>query len=166
MALAELVSHARAAPSRSASRYRVTSSTLSLLVCAAGLVAVVLPALHGGDAHEPGRVSVQVLGRLSTIGLPEASPVSQLVVRNDGPTPLSWTARPTVTGPGAAAVVVESWIPSGGRCGSPTRLLGKADWSAAALRPGQSATLCARVRTIGSTSGEATPSLTIAARPA
>ncbi len=138
----------------------------SIVVCAAGLNVLVPPAMRAADVPVGGSVSVQVLGRLSTAGLPRSAPVSQLTVRNDGPSALSWSARTSVAGPGAAAVVIETWLPSSAGCGEPTRLLTASDWSAAALSPGQSARLCARVRTTGEVSGEATPTVSVEARPA
>lgn len=140
--------------------------TASLVVCAAGLAVLVPPGLRAAEAPNAGRISVQVIGRLSTAGLPESAAVSQLTVRNDGATALSWSARSAVTGPGAAAVVVETWMPSSSGCSAPTRLLTAADWSETALAPGRSIQLCARVRTTGDVRAEATPSVSVEARPA
>ncbi|MFN8156775.1 MAG: hypothetical protein U0R68_05135 [Candidatus Nanopelagicales bacterium] len=138
----------------------------SMVVCAGGLAVLVPPAMRAAEPPTTGEVSVQVLGTLSTEGLPQSAAVSTLSVRNDGPAPLVWSARPTVTGAGAHAVVVETWLPGPSGCSAPTRLLTDADWSAAPLAPGASTTLCARVRATSEVDGAATPSVTVTARPA
>jgi hypothetical protein len=138
----------------------------SMIVCAGGLAVLVPPAMRAAEPPTTGEVSVQVLGTLSTAGLPEAATVSTLTVRNDGPAPLVWSARPSVAGAGAHAVVVETWLPGARGCGEPTRLLTATEWSAAPLAPGASTSLCARVRTTADVDGAATPSVTVAARPA
>jgi hypothetical protein len=138
----------------------------SMLVCVAGLTVLVQPALRAADVPTGGPVSIQVVGRLSTTGLPESPAVSQLTVRNEGSTALSWSARPSVTGPGAAAVVVDTWLPSAAGCGSPGPLLTASDWSRTPLAPGQSVQLCARVRAVGHPQGTAVPTVTVEARPA
>lgn len=139
---------------------------LSMVVCAGGLALLVPPALRAAEPPTTGQVSVQVLGRLSTDGLPQAAVVSSLTVRNDGPEPLVWSARTAVTGAGAGAVVVEAWLPTSNGCTEPTRLLTEHDWSAEPLAPGATTTLCARVRAVGEVDGAATPAVTVAARPA
>jgi len=83
---------------------RWAGPSLSLVVCVAGLTQLVPPALRDNGTPTGGRVSVQVLGTLSTEGLPDSARVSMLTVRNDGPAAVSWSARPSVAGPGAAAV--------------------------------------------------------------
>lgn len=138
----------------------------SMVVCAGGLAVLVPPALRAAEPPTTGQVSVQVLGTLSTAGLPQAAAVSTLTVRNDGPAPLVWSARPTVSGAGAHAVAVETWLPGRSGCTEPTRLLTSADWSPAPLPPGASTSLCARVRATGAVDGPATPTVTVAARPA
>jgi hypothetical protein len=145
---------------------RWVASSLSLLVCFAGLTQLVPPALRDSGSPTHGRVSVRVLGTLSTEGLPESARVSLLTVRNDGPTALSWSARPSVSGPGAAGVAIDTWLPGTAGCAVTTRLLTATDWSAAALPPGGSTALCVRVRATGSAAGVATPSVTVDARPA
>ena len=138
----------------------------SMVVCAGGLAALVPPALRAAEPPTTGEVSVQVLGTLSTSGLPESAAVSALTVRNDGPAALVWSARPAVSGPGAHAVAVETWLPGAAGCSRPTRLLTPADWSPEPLAPGATTTLCARVRAVGEVDGAATPAVTVAARPA
>lgn len=138
----------------------------SMVVCAGGLAALVPPALRAAEPPTTGEVSVQVLGSLSTAGLPQHAPISSLTVRNDGPAPLVWSARTAVTGAAASAVTVDTWLPGATGCVEPTRLLTTADWTQTPLAPGSSTTLCARVRTVGDVTGEATPSVTVAARPA
>ena len=145
---------------------RWAGPSLSLVVCVAGLTQLVPPALRDTGTPTGGRVSVQVLGTLSTEGLPDSARVSLLTVRNDGPAAVSWSARPSVAGPGAAAVVVDTWLPGTAGCAVATRLLTSTDWSTAPLPPGGTTALCARVRATGSAAGAATPSVTVDARPA
>ncbi|MFN8147503.1 MAG: hypothetical protein U0R76_08565 [Candidatus Nanopelagicales bacterium] len=138
----------------------------SMVLCAGGLAVLVPPALRAAEPPTTGQVSVQVLGTLSTEGLPQHAAVSLLTVRNDGPEPLVWSARTEVSGAGAGAVEVETWLPGPSGCGEPTHVLTPADWSRTPLAPGSATTLCARVRATGQVAGSATPSVTVAARPA
>lgn len=138
----------------------------SMVVFAGGLAMLVPPALRAAEPPTTGEVSVQVLGTLATDGLPQQAAVSALTIRNDGPAPLVWSARTTVTGTAAGSLAVDTWLPDGSGCTRPTRLLTSSDWSPAPLAPGSSTTLCARVRATGEIDGEATPAVTVAARPA
>ena len=128
--------------------------------------ALALSVKAAAELPTTGQVSVQVLGTLSTAGLPQHAAVSLLTVRNDGPEPLVWSARTEVSGAGAGAVAVETWLPGPSGCGEPTHVLTPADWSRTPLAPGSATTLCARVRATGEVAGSATPSVTVAARPA
>ena len=144
---------------------RATGPVLSLLVCIAGLVAVAGPALRAGDAPvSGGHVTVEVLGQISTTGLPVTPAVSKLTVHNSGAAAFEWAARASVDGPGAAGVVIDAWVPSGSTCTDPTALLTATSWSSSALPAGASTALCVRVRAAGTASGSATPHVTVAAR--
>lgn len=138
----------------------------SMIVCATGLAMLVPPAMRAAEPPTTGEVSVQVLGTLSTQGLPGTPTVSSLTVRNDGPEALVWSARATVSGAGAAAVAVETWLPTPSGCGAPAHLLSPGEWSSTPLKPGASTVLCAQVRATGELDGPATPAVTVSARPA
>jgi hypothetical protein len=135
--------------------------------CVAAFAALVPPALAAGPLVAPSSpVSVRIVGRLSTAGLPATPAVSLLQVRNDGTTAISWSARSSLAGVDAHAVRIETWVPIGLLCTALTQPLTSTDWSRVPLPAGGSTGLCVRVSATGAVSGLASPSVTVAARPA
>jgi len=134
------------------------------LVAGAALVPPAVASMSTARADEP--VSVHLSGTVSTAGLPATPALSSLVIRNAGTGAISWSARPTATGPGAAGVRIETWPASGSVCTVPGAGSAKDAWSSSALAPGGSLILCVRVSATGTAVGAATPTVTVVARPA
>jgi hypothetical protein len=135
--------------------------------CVAAFAALVPPALAATPTvASSSPVSVQLVGRLSTAGLPATPAVSLLQVHNDGTTAISWSARSSVAGADAKGVRIETWVPTGLLCAVPTQPLLSTDWSQIPIPAGGSTGLCVRVTANGTESGLASPTVTVAARPA
>jgi hypothetical protein len=136
-------------------------------VSAWAFLLLVPPAIAtGGATPSDAPVSVRLVGRLSTAGLPVAPALSRLSLRNEGAGAVSWSARPSIGGSGGAGVRIEAWLAGDGPCAAPTRLISPTDWSRDPVASGGSIDLCVRVSATGTTGGTATPGMTVAARPA
>ena len=163
--MAAVITSPIAVPTLGRRALRATGPVLSLTVCIVGLVAVAGPALRVSEAPvSGGHVTVEVLGQIHTTGLPATPAVSMVTVHNSGDAAFEWSARPSVDGPGAAGVAIDTWVPSGSTCTAPTTLVRASTWSSTALPAGASTALCVRVRAAGTASGSATPHVTVAAR--
>ena len=143
------------------------ASAAALGLCAVAAAALVPPAVASmNTTPAPESVSVHLSGTVSTAGLPLTPAVSSLVISNAGTGAISWSARPAVTGPGATGVRIDTWPASGVTCAQPAVTTPDGAWSTAALAPGGSLILCVRVSATGTAAGQATPTVTVVARPA
>jgi hypothetical protein len=135
--------------------------------CLVAIALLVPPAVAAADPiADSAPVSVRLVGQVSVAGLPARAAISRLSVRNDGAAAISWSARTSISGPGAAGVRVETWLPGGQPCTASTHLLTASSWSKDSILPGGSIDLCVRVTASGTSWGTAAPTLTLAARPA
>lgn len=145
------------------------ASVATISVALTALSTLVPPAIDAIASSTPDSVrpvAVSLVGEVSTAGLPERSPVSILRIRNDGAGAVSWAVEVGATGPGAEAVSVVAWPSVAASCSTVPGALRATDWSTAALAAGDMTALCVRVRSTGIASGEATPFVTVHARPA
>lgn len=135
--------------------------------CLAAFGLLLPPAVaDAGPRADSEPVSVRLVGQVTIAGLPARAAVSRLSVHNDGAAAISWSARTSISGTGAAGVRVETWLPGGHACTASTHLLTAANWSKVPIQPGGSIDLCVRVTASGTSWGTAAPSVTLAARPA
>lgn len=136
----------------------VALATLGALVPAA----VESWASGGPAALQP--VAVSLDGSLSTAGLPASPALSELTLRNTGPSAVLWTLETTVVGAARSAVTVEAWVAVGSGCDVRGVLLQPGRWSTTTLEPGADLPLCVRISDDGTATGSARPRVSVHAR--
>ena len=156
-----------ARPHTSLDLRRTLASLATVAVAAAALGSLVPAAVEAATVSAaPGPVRVSLLGSVSTEGLPVTPAVSRLVVRNDSPVAVRWSATSVVLGAGAPAVRVAIWVLTGSSCTGPRDALASREWSTEELAPGSALAICVRVSGTGAGAGRAQPRVTVQARAA